>query len=88
MRDISCQLLVIGVSLNVLLMVFNFLPIPPLDGSHALEVLLPYEAQRGYEQLKPYGFFLLLAFAENDIGRKTEDGNLLRDWCGDRSLGL
>lgn len=54
-------ILFIGVTLNVLLMFFNFLPIPPLDGSHVLEVLLPYEAQQGYEQIKPYGFMILLA---------------------------
>ncbi|MBI2644127.1 MAG: site-2 protease family protein [Candidatus Wildermuthbacteria bacterium] len=48
------------VFLNILLAVFNLIPIPPLDGSHILLTLLP----KGFEQLKmflaQYGFILLL----------------------------
>ena len=55
------EVLKIGIFLNLLLMVFNLIPIPPLDGSHALESVLPPDARRGYEQLQPYGFILLIA---------------------------
>ena len=41
--------------------VFNLIPIPPLDGSHVLESLLPYEMAQAYAQIRPYGFILLLA---------------------------
>jgi Zn-dependent protease len=46
--------------LNLALGVFNLIPIPPLDGSHVLEELLPHEMARAYEQIRPYGFLLLI----------------------------
>jgi Zn-dependent protease len=48
--------------LNVSLGVFNLIPVPPLDGSHVLEELLPYNMAQAYEQIRPYGFLLLMAF--------------------------
>jgi Zn-dependent protease len=50
----------IGVQLNVILAVFNMLPIPPLDGSWILPHFLPRNLARAYEQLRPYGFLILL----------------------------
>ena len=50
----------IGVQLNVILAVFNMLPIPPLDGSWILPHFLPHSLARAYEQLRPYGFVILL----------------------------
>ena len=47
--------------LNLALGVFNLIPIPPLDGSHVLEELLPHPMQEAYYQLRPYGFLLLMA---------------------------
>lgn len=49
------------VMLNLALGVFNLIPIPPLDGSHVLEELLPYQMQQAYAQIRPYGFLLLIA---------------------------
>jgi Zn-dependent protease len=54
------RLLSTGLFLNVLLMVFNLLPIPPLDGSHVLRNLLPDSAAEVYERLQPYGFLLMI----------------------------
>ena len=50
-----------GVLLNLVLAVFNLIPIPPLDGSRILSVLLPTEMAYKYNALEPYGFFILMA---------------------------
>lgn len=47
------------IMINIFLALFNLLPIPPFDGSHIVEGLLPPRAARAYEKLRPYGFPLL-----------------------------
>ena len=49
------------VGLNVLLAIFNMVPVPPLDGGNVLAGLLRGPAARTYDQLRPYGFFILYA---------------------------
>lgn len=49
---------------NINFAIFNMLPIPPLDGSHILRNVLPYEMARAYEQIERYSFvFLILIIA-------------------------
>lgn len=46
--------------LNLALGIFNLIPVPPLDGSHVLESILPYQMAQAYAQIRPYGFLLLI----------------------------
>ncbi len=55
--------LVYFLQINLFLALFNLLPIPPFDGSHIVEGLLPRSWAAGYERLRPLGFpvvFILL----------------------------
>jgi len=54
------MILYLTVIINVILAVFNLIPIPPLDGSGILMGLISDEAAEKYEQIRPYGFFILL----------------------------
>ena len=53
-------LAIYGVSINIILALFNLIPIPPLDGSHILALVLPRELARLYSYLQPVGFILIL----------------------------
>jgi Zn-dependent protease len=46
--------------INIFLALFNLLPLPPFDGSHIVEGLLPRQAAQQYARLRPYGFPLLI----------------------------
>ncbi len=47
-------------SVNIVLGIFNLIPVPPLDGSNLLSALLPPHLSDKYERIKPYGFFIIV----------------------------
>lgn len=53
------MILYLAIWLNLILAVFNLLPLPPLDGSHVVRHFLPYKALRVYDSL---GMISLIAF--------------------------
>jgi Zn-dependent protease len=50
-----------GIQINLVLMVLNLLPIPPLDGGRMMVSLLPSRAAYRYSMIEPYGIMILLA---------------------------
>lgn len=56
-----------GIWINLILMVLNFLPIPPLDGSRVVSSLLPHTLSTYYERLESFGFIILVALIYTGI---------------------
>jgi Zn-dependent protease len=81
------------VIINVVLGIFNLLPIPPFDGSHIVEGLMPRRYVHLYEKLRPFGMLLFIGLVlltwfapglgvlENTIGQPV-------DWALRKYLSL
>ena len=76
------SLLSVAVQLNILLAVFNMLPIPPLDGGNVLSGLLPPRLGSLLNHVRPYGFMLLYALILTDgfYYFVVRPAMLLRSW--------
>jgi len=55
------EVLAVGIYFNVLLCVFNLVPIPPLDGSRVVQLFLSGGALNAYRRLEQYGLLLIVA---------------------------
>jgi Zn-dependent protease len=51
---------VFGIYMNMVLILFNLIPIPPLDGSHVMKYLLPPAWSLRYQELGRYGLLVLI----------------------------
>ena len=63
--------------INLVLAIFNMLPIPPLDGSRVIMVVLPHPLRRVWAQLEPYGLLIVMVLVYlgwlDDVLRQSVD---------------
>ncbi len=65
------SMLMASVWINLVLCIFNFLPIPPLDGSRILTGLLPDNLALSYMKIERFGFIILMLLAFSGILSKA-----------------
>lgn len=61
------KIAIIGVSVNILFMVFNLIPILPLDGGRILQSFLPFKAAQEFGKTEQYGQWVVLILAITGI---------------------
>lgn len=64
-------MLIASVWINLVLCIFNFLPIPPLDGSRILTGLLPNHLALSYMRLERFGFIIIIVLAFSGLLSKA-----------------
>lgn len=57
---LGADFMLVFVTINIAIFVFNLIPIPPLDGSRVLYAFAPEPLQRIMEDIEPYGFFIII----------------------------
>ena len=71
------QVIVLAIIINVILGIFNLVPIPPLDGSRIISAILPYKYLFFYNKIQPYGFLLIILLLWSGILRELIYGVVL-----------
>ena len=64
------QVIVLAIIINVILGIFNLIPIPPLDGSRIICAILPYKYLVFYNKIQRYGFLLIILLLWSGILRQ------------------
>lgn len=59
--SLAVSVITTAIMANLVLAVFNLLPLPPLDGSRVAMGLLPYNLSAEYAKIEPYGFIIIFA---------------------------
>ncbi|MEO7511328.1 MAG: site-2 protease family protein, partial [Gemmatimonadaceae bacterium] len=62
------RMMVMGVIFNLILAIFNLLPLPPLDGSHVMKYLLPPAWAIRYQRIGMYGVVILMLMLMTRVG--------------------
>jgi Zn-dependent proteases len=60
--DVIAKIFIYSVMINLLLAIFNLIPIPPLDGSRIVAGIFPYQAAQKYMRLERYGMYIVIIF--------------------------
>ncbi len=60
--DLAGQVIVLGIFLNLILALFNLIPVPPLDGGHVAVHFLPQRFREAYRSFGRFGILAILAF--------------------------
>jgi Zn-dependent protease len=66
----AVQVLLVIILFNIIIAVFNLIPVPPLDGSKVLASLLPRRYSYVFDQLEQYGFLILLVLIFSGLLRR------------------
>jgi Zn-dependent protease len=61
------EMLLYSVIINLVLMVFNLIPIPPLDGSHILAMILPENLRASYQQIGRFGMIIIFVLLSTKV---------------------
>jgi len=56
-----------GMTINLILMVLNLMPIPPLDGGRVVAGVLPKQVAWSYMRIEPYGMWIILALLVSGV---------------------
>ena len=70
-------LMAAGVSMNIVLGLFNLIPIPPLDGSRIVSMLLPPAMSQKYDSIAPFGIIILFLLIRVLFPVVTNFGNII-----------
>jgi Zn-dependent protease len=83
-------MMVQGLLLNLILIFFNLIPIPPLDGSHVMKYLLPLPLAIRYQRISRYGILILVAmmwFLPNSLSTLMTPATKTFSWTLDKIEG-